>query len=76
MKVRYKHGRKYELGGGIDPTKLSPEKLAQYTRQLQAQLNAANSSRYATQEQKKADIDSITKKLMAAKAAKNQPQKG
>tara|TARA_R100001509_G_scaffold94841_2_gene54953 strand:+ start:5437 stop:5667 length:231 start_codon:yes stop_codon:yes gene_type:complete len=76
MKVRYKHGGKYELGGGIDPTKLSPEKLVEYTRKLQAQLNAANSSRYATLDEKKADIANITKKLMEAKAAKTQPQKG
>jgi len=69
MKLRYKQGGKHEADGGIDPTKLSPQALNRYTRQLQAELNAANNSRYVSLEQKEADIASITKKLNAAKAA-------
>ena len=69
MKLRYKDGGKHEVDGGIDPTKLSPQSLARYTRQLQAELNAAKNSRYVSSEQQEADIANITRKLIAAKAA-------
>jgi len=69
MKVKYNQGGELAAVDGIDPTKLSPQALSKYTKQLEAELNAAHSSRYASEEQKQSDINSITRRLEAAKAA-------
>ena len=69
---------KYNNGGGIDPTKLSPEARKRLIAQLQAELAAAKSSRYASVEDKNRDVQSLTRRLNEAQGAggvKQQPQK-
>ena len=62
------------LGGTIDPTKLTPEQKRSALRQLNMELNAAKSSRYASISDQEKDIASIQariKQLTAAAAPKS-----
>ena len=59
--------KKYNMGGSIDPSKMSEAQKKSYYRKLAAELSAAKKSRYSSVDAQQADINSIEKKLMELK---------